>query len=86
MKPLRVSLSFENIILHFLKSLSLTTPSSFEYDDNEDAAFCQIANSCLNSMKIIKINNNFSIFFYTRYNDLFTFINMKIIAKKFNYI
>lgn len=50
LKPLSVSLSLENIILHFLKSLSLTTPSSFEYDDNEDAAFCQIANSCLNSI------------------------------------
>lgn len=50
LKPLSVSLSLENINLHFLKSLSLTTPSSFEYDDKEDAAFCQIANSCLNSI------------------------------------
>jgi len=51
LKPFRVSLSFENIVLHFLRSFSLTTPSSFEYEDKEDAAFCQIANSCLNSIK-----------------------------------
>lgn len=56
-KYLRASFSFENIILHFFNSLSRTTPSSFEYEDNEDAAFCQIANSCLNSINQKSIDN-----------------------------
>jgi len=46
------------ILRTFLTKVCLTTSSSFEYDDKDDAARCQMAISCFSSEKKRKLVPN----------------------------